>query len=263
MKLVVLSALLAIAGANELVKTTSKPPPKRTYVCPPDFIRLGNKCYFFSNTSVKWDDAFFNCNDMHSTLAIIRSKYQHKLLRNVLTSNSKYSAHLERWIGGRYDWTKHEWLWGASGKPIDYNGFPTPPPTNITVMESFQWHCIILDPKMKYSWNHKSCYEQKQYVCQTKLKNVTRKQKNKLRKLYNNKKLNEVPVPEITNNAISNANSNTTSKTAANAESNDINNAAFATRPKNLKKRKVSTELYKTLLFRMLCQIIWNEPRLM
>ncbi|KRT82902.1 hypothetical protein AMK59_3779 [Oryctes borbonicus] len=105
-------------------------------------------------------------------------------------------------------------------------------------MESFQWHCIILDPKMKYSWNHKSCYEQKHYICQTKLKNVNRKQKKKLRKLYNNRKLNEVPVPEITNNAISNTNSNITSKSEANTESNDINNAAFATRPKNLKKRK-------------------------
>lgn len=84
--------MITVAGANELAKPTSKAQPKRTYVCPPDFVRLGNKCYFFSNTSVKWDDAFFNCNDMHSTLAIIRSKYQHKLLKNLLTNNSKYSG---------------------------------------------------------------------------------------------------------------------------------------------------------------------------
>lgn len=61
-----------------------------------------------------------------------------------------FLAHLERWIGGRYDWSKHEWLWGASGKVIDYSGFSTPSPSNISEMDSFQWHCIILDPRIKY-----------------------------------------------------------------------------------------------------------------
>lgn len=64
-----------------------------------------------------------------------------------------FSAHLERWIGGRYDWAKHEWLWGASGKVIEYNGFPTPPSTNTTDLDAFQWHCIILDPKIRYRYD--------------------------------------------------------------------------------------------------------------
>lgn len=58
------------------------------YVCPPDFMRLGNKCYFFSNNTATWQEAYFHCKDFHSNLAIIKSAHQNKILRMALSKDS-------------------------------------------------------------------------------------------------------------------------------------------------------------------------------
>lgn len=88
-------------------------------------------------------------------------------------------------------------------------------------------------------WNSRSCLEEKQYICQTKLKKVSPKGKKKLQKHYNAtsiNKLNEVPVPvlyELTN---------TIPKTAQNRLSNEVldNEIAFAIRPQadEMQKKK-------------------------
>lgn len=59
---------------------------KKSYVCPPKFIRQGHRCYFFSKNSASWQEAYFACRDMRSNLAIIRNPYQDKLIKNFLNS---------------------------------------------------------------------------------------------------------------------------------------------------------------------------------
>ncbi|KPJ01628.1 hypothetical protein RR46_08665 [Papilio xuthus] len=34
---------------------------KMSYVCPPQFIRLGHSCYFFSDNKATWQNALFAC----------------------------------------------------------------------------------------------------------------------------------------------------------------------------------------------------------
>ncbi|CAH2215638.1 jg21836, partial [Pararge aegeria aegeria] len=34
---------------------------KMSYVCPPQFIRLGHGCYYFSENKATWHDALFAC----------------------------------------------------------------------------------------------------------------------------------------------------------------------------------------------------------
>lgn len=34
---------------------------KMSYVCPPQFIRLGHSCYFFSDNNATWQSALFAC----------------------------------------------------------------------------------------------------------------------------------------------------------------------------------------------------------
>jgi hypothetical protein len=82
----------AVASAQELNNTTTVKPvkkvPKRSYVCPPHFIRLSHRCYYFSNEAATWQDAYFQCRDLHSNLAIIRSANQDKLIRRTLNKKS-------------------------------------------------------------------------------------------------------------------------------------------------------------------------------
>lgn len=43
---------------------------KRMYaLCPPQFERVGNECYYFSDSKVNWLDAQFQCQDKNSKLA--------------------------------------------------------------------------------------------------------------------------------------------------------------------------------------------------
>ncbi|CAG4966719.1 unnamed protein product [Parnassius apollo] len=37
---------------------------KMSYVCPPQFIRLGHSCYFFSDNKATWQNALFSCKQV-------------------------------------------------------------------------------------------------------------------------------------------------------------------------------------------------------
>ncbi|XP_044266725.1 lithostathine-1-beta-like [Tribolium madens] len=225
MKLIALLLTLALTNAQQTNNTTRKI-PKRSYVCPPHFMRLSHRCYYFSKEAATWQDAYFQCRDLHSNLAIVRNSNQDKLIRRTLSK--KTLEPLERWLGGLYDWEQMTWKWGASGKPVIYQGFSQMEPED---KEKLRWHCIIVDPKLQFKWNTRSCLEQKHFICHTKIKIVTSKGKKKLLRQYNvNKynKLNEIPVPTIPEDA----NYNTTSLKAVN-----INNAQFALKPKERKRR--------------------------
>lgn len=60
----------------------------RHYVCPPEYLRLSQNCYYFSKNKTTWQDAFFTCQDLHGKFAIIRNSYQDKMLRNFLSKIS-------------------------------------------------------------------------------------------------------------------------------------------------------------------------------
>ncbi|KAJ8920843.1 hypothetical protein NQ315_015635 [Exocentrus adspersus] len=193
MKLLVIVSVLALSCAQDLQE---KQHVKRSYVCPPKFVRQGHRCYFFSKEPATWQDAHFKCRDMHSNIAIIKNWNQDKLLRSFLSKRPV--ALVERWLGGVYDWEQMAWKWAASGKPLSYNGFQQK--MDKEDKEKLRWHCIIMDPALDYRWNSRSCVEQKHFICHTKLKIVSSKDKKKLRRQYKvdkDNKLNEIPVPII------------------------------------------------------------------
>ncbi|XP_065163051.1 uncharacterized protein [Atheta coriaria] len=159
-------------------------------------MRLSYKCYYFSNTTATWQEAYWKCRDMKSNIATIKNGNQDKIVRKTLDHDSLVP--FERWIGGRYDWGTMSWQWAASGREIQFQGFEDGFPKQ---KEALDWHCIILDPKKHYRWSSRSCTESKHYVCQTKLRKVDNHEKRKLQRQYHNK-LNDVPVPDIIPNAI-------------------------------------------------------------
>lgn len=90
-------------------------------LCPPDFVKIGNECYFISHHKESWLDAHFECKDRNSKLAE-PLKYADRRLRKYL-SNRDQSKDDEKWIGGMYNWQQNKWQWGYNGGDMKYHSF--------------------------------------------------------------------------------------------------------------------------------------------
>ncbi|CAG9860714.1 unnamed protein product [Phyllotreta striolata] len=188
MKLLVLFALLSLSSSEDSSPVSSKAHSlKKIHDCPKNFIKQGHKCYYYSPQALSWSEAMFKCRDLRSNLAVIQRRNQNKLLRSFLSRNNTLEP-AERWLGGVYDWKKSTWKWASSGKSLTFNGFPKETPA--ADPKDLQWNCIIMDPAKQYMWSSRNCYLQKHFICQTRLKN-----RKKLKRRYNENKLNEIPVP--------------------------------------------------------------------
>ncbi|CAB3373288.1 Hypothetical predicted protein [Cloeon dipterum] len=135
---------------------------RHNYVCPPDFVKLGNSCYLLSKQILSWQDAHYYCRDMNSHLASLETAWEDSTLRNYLDRSEL--ARLERWIGGRFNWEINRWIWGSSGKKMGYKGFSKRNPN-----EDMTWHCVFMDPVRHYRWTHKTCFEALHFVCEAPL----------------------------------------------------------------------------------------------
>lgn len=99
---------------------------KRKYaMCPPDFRRIGNVCYFISDNRTNWLDAHFECRDRKSQLAE-PIKREDRYLRKYMNHLSvpKYD---ELWIGGLFNWQRNKWQWGYDAKEMTYQSFSRMP----------------------------------------------------------------------------------------------------------------------------------------
>lgn len=72
-------------------------------------------------------------------------------------------AKLERWIGGIYNWQQMAWEWGVSGDKVVYQNFDKLDPKN---PKKYAWHCVVMDPSVRYKWKPRSCVERKHYICE-------------------------------------------------------------------------------------------------
>ena len=89
-------------------------------MCPPKFQRIGNECYFMSDYRESWLYSHFECKDRNSKLAE-PLRYADRRLRKFLNNHDR--LHEDKWIGGMYNWERHQWQWGYNGKPMDYQSF--------------------------------------------------------------------------------------------------------------------------------------------
>lgn len=106
----------------------------------------------------------------------------------------------------------------------------------------------------RFRWNSRSCLDKYHYICQTKLKTVSKKGKKKLQKQYNATKynqLNEVPVPvlpDVTNN-IDDVYKKHMEISNSFYDNNNLDNAAAGVRSKpfyRVKKHKKSNDINAT-----------------
>jgi hypothetical protein len=102
-----------------------QPPPltraRRMYaLCPPDFTKIGNDCYFLSSRKESWLDAHFECKDRNSKLAE-PMKFADRRLRKYLKNRDQVND--DKWIGGMYNWQLEKWQWGYNGGEMKYQSF--------------------------------------------------------------------------------------------------------------------------------------------
>ncbi|VVC88524.1 unnamed protein product [Leptidea sinapis] len=60
---------------------------RMSYVCPPDFIRLGHSCYFFSDNKATWQTALFACKFHDAVETYLKLTYSQ---RRAETQNNAY-----------------------------------------------------------------------------------------------------------------------------------------------------------------------------
>lgn len=118
-------------------------------VCPPKFERIGNECYFISSEKLNWLDAQFVCLDKDSKLAEPNKVDDRRLRKHLLNSVPGecpgasececLSFQLQfllllllflpdesiasLWLGGKYDWQKHNWQWAFNGRKMKHQAF--------------------------------------------------------------------------------------------------------------------------------------------
>lgn len=90
-------------------------------LCPPQFIPVGNVCYFISKERVNWLDAHFECKERNSRLAEPTRK-EDRFLRKYLNKLNGLNLG-EMWIGARFNWERNNWQWGYNGEDLTYQSF--------------------------------------------------------------------------------------------------------------------------------------------
>ncbi|XP_035458458.2 uncharacterized protein LOC118281827 [Spodoptera frugiperda] len=165
---------------------------KMSYVCPPQFIRLGHSCYYFSENKATWQAALFACTDRGSNLTV-PARWEDRNLRKYL--NKPDVVKESRWIGGIYDYGARSWRWGGDLRKMHYQSFSK---MKKMTPEELKWHCIAMMPDLLYRWSPRNCVETRHYICQTKLQKVPKAKVKDLRRRWQRMgQINEITAPSV------------------------------------------------------------------
>ncbi|EZA58059.1 hypothetical protein DMN91_006303 [Ooceraea biroi] len=171
-----LSEAVLDLGVNPLMTNQStemrQREPVRRFACPVGFFRLKRFCYYLSAGTAPWRDAYFHCKDRNATLAILDRNGKDRMLRKYLMGDQ--FTKLERWIGGIFNWQQMAWEWGVTGEKMVFQSFANMEPGK---SGRYAWHCIIMDPALKYKWSARSCVERKHYICEVPAGRLARRRK--------------------------------------------------------------------------------------
>ncbi|XP_047527138.1 uncharacterized protein LOC125064235 [Vanessa atalanta] len=246
-KMIAIGAILFIVFWSQCKGVEGKNNTKMSYVCPPQFIRLGHSCYFFSENKATWQTALFSCKDRDSSLSV-PARWEDRNLRNYLNKPDVEKA--SRWIGGIYDYGSRAWKWGGELRQMHYQSFSKMKKLS---PEELQWHCIAMTPELLYRWAPRNCFEPRQFICQTKLKKVPKSKLKELRRRYQRMgKINEITAPSVSREVDDPRTNDVTSNPVLSPKSYDLhpnplrrgtknpirnNPKAYDLRPNELRKR--------------------------
>ncbi|XP_069132150.1 uncharacterized protein [Argopecten irradians] len=107
---------------SETNSTSSPLDCNRNGECPPGFHAFHNKCYYFGDTEMEWDNALGYCKERCSHLAELKtnSQLQEVMSHFLNSSNSGYDSDVEYFIGA-VDRGVGRWTWFYSGEELDHD----------------------------------------------------------------------------------------------------------------------------------------------
>ncbi|XP_022121917.2 uncharacterized protein LOC110997869 [Pieris rapae] len=222
-----LTAIVFIVFLSQCNGVEGKNSTRMSYVCPPMFIRLGHSCYFFSENKATWQNALFSCKDRGGNLSV-PARWEDRNLRNYLNRPGIEKA--SRWIGGIYDYVSKAWKWGGELREMHYQSFSK---MKKMTPEELQFHCIAMTPELLYRWAARTCYEPRQFICQTKLKKVPKSKLKELRRRYQRMgKINEITAPSVSREVDDPRINDVTSNPVKNPKSYDLRPSPLRKLPK-------------------------------
>ncbi|XP_019486090.1 PREDICTED: killer cell lectin-like receptor subfamily F member 1 isoform X3 [Hipposideros armiger] len=118
-------------------------------LCPSEWLKYQEKCYWFSNELKSWSDSYGYCLERKSHLLII----QDQLEMTFIQKNLKRSNYV--WIGLNFTSQKSTWTW-VDGSPLDSQIFFIKGPTT-------ENSCGAIKEKKIYS---EACSSVFKWICQ-------------------------------------------------------------------------------------------------
>ncbi|KAM5254742.1 killer cell lectin-like receptor subfamily F member 1 isoform 1-T1 [Hipposideros larvatus] len=122
---------------------------RATGLCPSEWLKYQEKCYWFSNELKSWSDSYGYCLERKSHLLII----QDQLEMTFIQKNLKQSNYV--WIGLNFTSQKNTWTW-VDGSPLDSQIFFIKGPTT-------ENSCGAIKEKKIYS---EACSSVFKWICQ-------------------------------------------------------------------------------------------------
>ncbi|GAB6030375.1 hypothetical protein CHUAL_007253 [Chamberlinius hualienensis] len=146
-------------SANRTVQVaTNNTNGNTTTDCLADFVRLGEHCYYFSNTRANWYNATRICHLLESDLAHPLNQTENSFVENYL----KQHYHGWWWFGGTDEATEGEWLWSYSQVHINFTNWYTHMPDNDKGVED----CLSYWENYGWKWNDGNCLLSYNFICQ-------------------------------------------------------------------------------------------------
>ncbi|XP_008047281.1 killer cell lectin-like receptor subfamily F member 1 isoform X2 [Carlito syrichta] len=118
-------------------------------LCPPEWLKYQENCYWFSNEMKSWSDSYMHCLGRNSHLLVIQDQLEMAFIQKYLRQSNYV------WIGLNFTSLKRAWTW-VDGSPLDQKRFFVKGPAKVN-------SCASTKESKIYS---ESCSSVFKWICQ-------------------------------------------------------------------------------------------------
>ncbi|XP_008047280.1 killer cell lectin-like receptor subfamily F member 1 isoform X1 [Carlito syrichta] len=122
---------------------------EQTVLCPPEWLKYQENCYWFSNEMKSWSDSYMHCLGRNSHLLVIQDQLEMAFIQKYLRQSNYV------WIGLNFTSLKRAWTW-VDGSPLDQKRFFVKGPAKVN-------SCASTKESKIYS---ESCSSVFKWICQ-------------------------------------------------------------------------------------------------
>ena len=137
-------------------------------ICPPDWHRYGESCYFFIPRTMDWYDANRTCVELQANLAVPNLKAEQNFIWDLFLHQQISSTSL--WIGCNDIEEEGNWQHcPLKGEPNTYGNWEEGKPSST----NDNYDCGVLWVDFNGQWDNYECFHPKNAVCELPVNSVT------------------------------------------------------------------------------------------